>query len=189
VALRQLGENLGSCRAMGCGLSAWRNGEDPQGKAAPLWVTCPPAPWSGGQEKLEERITFSVLVAVTFIPDDIVKRGNLLNTVQKLFPEKKIPALPHLSWQTKTKMCAESMEPGQRRAGIKTAERKEEEERSWIVKKSKAELEAAGRKETGEVRESNRESMRLGSGYVEATPRFLTLGKSPDLLLFPILSV
>lgn len=77
------------------------------------------------------RIIFSVLVAVTSMQNLGVKPGNFLNTAQR-----KIPALLHLAWQTKTKMPVESMIPGQRKAGIKAAEWKEgEKEKSRIVKK------------------------------------------------------
>lgn len=102
------GENSGICGTVGCGLSAWTNYEDLQGRAVPSWVTCPPAPWSGQEKKLEERIVSSVfLVAVIFIQDFLVKRGNFLNTAQKQFREKNTsPSTPFLA---KTKICVESM--------------------------------------------------------------------------------
>lgn len=51
-----------------------------------------------------------------------------------------------------------------------------QEKNAWVVKKSKAELGAARGRNT-ELKWFIEENVRLGSGYMEAAPKCLTLGK------------
>lgn len=48
------------------------------GKVGPSWMACPPAPRNEWEEKVEESIIFSIVVAVAFI-QNLVKRGDFLN--------------------------------------------------------------------------------------------------------------